>query len=326
MHKVEGMFDLVICDESHTLGAYPKVNVRTKILKKLVRNDLILMTGTLMPESNSQIYHQLQISPFTPFILWNNFYKWFTEFGIRKKKYVAYGEITDYSDAIYTKIYPYIQNILLSYTQKEAGFKSEIKEKILQVPLKKQTYLLIEKFQKDKVLTGVNEVILGDTAVKVMQKVHQMFSGTIKFESGNRSVFDLSKINFIDEYFKGKKIAIFYKFIAELDAIKTKMDITQDIEEFNTTDKNIALQIVSGREGINLSKAEALVFYNIDFSALSYWQARDRMNLQTREENLVYWIFSKNGIEFKIYNAVMNKRNYTLQTFRKDYKSNLKKS
>jgi DNA-binding transcriptional regulator YiaG len=106
-------------------------------------------------------------------------------------------------------------------------------------------------------------------------------------------VFDDTKSRFIAETFKGKKMAIFYKFIAELEAIKMHLNITQDIEEFNTTDKHIALQIVSGREGINLSKADVLVYYNIDFSAVSYWQSRARLQTIGRDVNNIYWIFSK---------------------------------
>lgn len=62
-----------------------------------------------------------------------------------------------------------------------------------------------------------------------------------------------------------------------------------------------------------------MVYYNIDFSALSYWQSRDRLTTMERTENDIYWIFARGGIERNIYNAVMNKKDYTLSMFRKDY-------
>jgi hypothetical protein len=74
---------------------------------------------------------------------------------------------------------------------------------------------------------------------------------------------------------------------------------------------------VSGREGINLSAAEAIVYYNIDFSAISYWQSRDRMTTINRTESNVYWFFAKNGIEWQIYKAVSNKKDFVLQTFKR---------
>jgi hypothetical protein len=125
----------------------------------------------------------------------------------------------------------------------------------------------------------------------------------------------------IYDMFKGKQIAIFYKFKAELDALEFIFGdtLTTDLNEFNTTNKSIAYQIVSGREGVNLSRADSLVYMNIDFSAVSYWQSRDRLTTMDRLENNVYWFFAKNGIEDKIYKAVMNKKNYTLSVFKKDY-------
>ena len=318
LHKVDGNFDLVIADESHSLASYPKPSKRAKDLKQLVKNDLILMTGTLLPESNSQIYHQLWVSPYTPFDKFKNFYNFHSSLGTPAVIYTSYGQAKDYSKVDYNKIKDYIEPIKLTYTQVEAGLTSTINETILQVQMKPQTYSLIKQLKKDLVIEGKNEVLLADTGVKLMQKVHQLYSGTVKFESGNSMIIDNSKALFIADYFKGKKIAIFYKFKAELEAIKSVMDITQDIEEFNTTNKNIALQIVSGREGTNLSSADCLVYYNIDFSAVSYWQSRDRLTTMQRLSNDVYWIFAKGGIEQMIYKAVMNKKDYTLNTFKKD--------
>ena len=134
-------------------------------------------------------------------------------------------------------------------------------------------------------------------------------------------IIDLTKAEFIKEKFKGKKIGLFYKFQAELKALKEVFgdNLTTDLDEFNNTDKNIALQIVSGREGISLRKAAYIVYYNIDFSATSYWQSRDRMTTKNRMYNKVYWIFSRNGIEDKIYKAVNNKKDYTLKHFKYDF-------
>jgi len=58
-------------------------------------------------------------------------------------------------------------------------------------------------------------MVVADTAVKEMQKVHQICSGTVKTEDGNAIIFDDTKSRFIKERFKGQKIAIFYKYIAE---------------------------------------------------------------------------------------------------------------
>jgi hypothetical protein len=179
---------------------------------------------------------------------------------------------------------------------------------------------MIQRLKNDLVIEGKEETILADTSVKLMMKMHQMYSGTIKFESGNSMIIDTSKAEFIKENFEGCKIGIFYKFKEELEALKQVFgdELTTDLDEFNATWKNIALQIVSGREGISLKMAEYLVYYNIDFSATSYWQSRDRMTTKDRLKNQVYWIFAKDGIEHKIYEAVSKKMDYTTKHFQKD--------
>ena len=60
----------------------------------------------------------------------------------------------------------------------------------------------INKLKRDLVVEGESEVILADTSVKLMTKVHQMCSGTIKFESGNSMILDLSKAEFIKKKFR----------------------------------------------------------------------------------------------------------------------------
>jgi hypothetical protein len=210
----------------------------------------------------------------------------------------------------------------ISFSQTEAGFVNEITEKILEVKLKPQTYIIANKLKKHLVVEGENEVVLGDTPAKLMQKLHQIYSGTVRFESGNSMVLDTTKAEFIKEFFEGKKIGVFYKFKEELNAMRQvfgKDNLTTELSVFKDTDcKVICLQIVSGREGISLREADVLVYYNIDFSATSYWQSRDRMTTKDRRQSDVYWIFSENGIEKDIYKAVIKKKDYTVRHFKRD--------
>lgn len=323
LHTVMDIFywDVVILDEAHSMGAFPKPSKRADLVRQLInryRPKVILMSGTPTPESYSQMYHQVFAIPNNPFREFKNFYRFCDKYVNVKERKMNGLMIKDYSDGkstILDEMRPYTIN----YTQAEAGFISKVNEKILYVDINESTRFLINKLEKDLVIQGKDEVILADTPVKLMSKVHQMYSGTIKFESGNSMVLDTSKARFIKEYFNGKKIGIFYKFKEELNALKQIFDdsLTTEIDEFNGTDKHIALQIVSGREGISLREADCLVFYNIDFSATSYWQARDRMTTKDRPVNDVYWIFAKDGIEDDVYKSVTKKKDYTVNHFKK---------
>jgi len=320
LHKVTDKdFDLLISDEHHRNGAYPKMNIATKFIKERFSHlPMIFLSGTICPESYSQIYHQFAVSDYSPFINYKSFYKWVLDFVTIKKKYVSYGVLHDYSDANIDLIQKYINPYIISFTQKQAGFTTEVKENVLTVKMKQQTYDIIKKLKKDLIIEGKQEVILADTGVKLMSKVHQLYSGTVKFESGNSMIIDDSKAKFIKERFSGVKIGIFYKFKEEYNLLKKVFgeNLCNTVEEFDSTDKNIALQIVSGREGISLKNAKYLIYLNIDFSATSYWQSRDRLSTMERLKNDVFWIFAENGIEFYIYKAVMNKKDFTLQFFK----------
>lgn len=320
-HVVDSLkFDLIIIDESHSIGAFPKPSNRAVMLRHAIskhKAKVILLSGTPTPESYSQMYHQVYGIPTNPFKSFVNFYK-FAEVHVKvKQKNINGLYINDYSegkDSIIEAMRPF----MISFSQKDAGFVSSVTEEILEVEMKESTMKLIKKLERDLVVEGKEEVILADTPVKLMMKVHQLCSGTIKFESGNSMVLDTTKAEFIKQKFQGSKIGIFYKFKEELSAIKEIFgdDITTDLTIFDSTSKSIALQIVSGREGISLRKAESLVYYNIDFSATSYWQSRDRMTTKERSFNHVYWVFSKGGIEHDIYKTVIKKKDYTVNHFK----------
>jgi len=326
LHKIapEEVYDLIILDEAHSMGAFPKPSKRAKQVRLLIAKHnpyVILLSGTPTPESYSQMYHQVYGIPNNPFSEFKNFYRFSDVYVNVTQKKINGFNIKDYSGGrkdILDKMEPYT----ISYTQEQAGFTSSIDEEILYVPMKESTYDLCKRLKRDFVVEGKDEVILADTGVKMMSKLHQMYSGTVKFESGNSMVIDKSKAEFIKWKFDRERLGIFYKFKAELKALKEVFgdDICESVDEFDAgKSKHIALQIVSGREGISLKNADFIVFYNIDFSATSYWQARDRMTTKDRKHNKVYWIFAEKGIEGQVYKAVTNKKDYTLRHFRRDF-------
>jgi SNF2 family DNA or RNA helicase len=325
LHKLPPLkWDVIILDESHGMGAFPKPSKRAKDVRHLIavnRPKVILLSGTPTPESYSQMYHQVYGIPTNPFSRYKSFYRFADDHVNKKQRKINGMMINDYTEGKET-ILSLMKPYTISYSQKEAGFESEITERVLRVRMDEDTYHLAKKLERDLVIEGKDEIILADTPVKLMMKLHQLYSGTIKFESGKSMVLDLSKAEFIKQHFNGKKIGIFYKFTAELKALKEVFgdELCTELDYFNGSDKHIALQIVSGREGISLREADALVYYNIDFSATSYWQSRDRMTTKERLKNDVYWVFSDEGIEDKIYKAVIDKKDYTLKHFKQDYK------
>jgi hypothetical protein len=324
MHKLEdNNYDLIIHDEHHRFGAFPKPGIHTKMYKQMFAfKPMIFLSGTPSPESYSQIYHQFWVSAYSPFKHYVNFYRWADDYVNKYQRNINGILINEYDKGIEQKIMSAVSEYMITFQQKQAGFSTEIEEEILHIAMSDTIKNIIKKLERDLVVEGKDEVILADTPVKLMQKIHQLCSGTVKFESGNSMVIDTTKAEFIKSQFATLKIGVFYKFKEELNALKQVFgdDLTTELHKFDDEDyKVIALQIVSGREGISLKNADYVVFYNIDFSATSYWQARDRMTTMSRKFNKVYWIFSEGGIEDKIYETVKSKKKFTVNIFKKDY-------
>ena len=324
IHKLPDVkWDVIILDEAHGMGAFPKPSGRASQIKSLIAKHgsrVILLSGTPTPESYSQMYHQVYGIPTNPFRQYSNFYKFAKDYVDVKQRKINGMMVNDYSfgyKTIIDAMIPYT----IRFSQNDAGFIVKTTEKIVTVPVDPKVNGMIDILKKDLVVQGREEVILGDTPVKLMSKLHQMYSGTVKFESGNSMVLATTKAEYIADNFSDKRVGIFYKFKEELEAIKSVLgdNVATTLDDFdNDKCQHIALQIVSGREGISLKKADCLVFYNIDFSATSYWQARDRMTTKDREENHIYWLFSEGGIEHLVYKAVSKKKDYTISHFKRD--------
>lgn len=323
LHKVDADFDFIILDEAHCLGQYPQPAERVKELKRVAENKPILyLSGTPSPESYSQLFHQFWLSSYSPFEQ-KKFYEWHKIYGVPSVKFLYNRQINDYSKTKKEAINEKVQHLIINYTQEEAGFTSFVEEKIIKLPMPKAVKWAIDKIKKDKIITTKEaKVILADTSVKEMNKVHQLCGGTVKAECGNAIVIDSSKADYIKANFVGKKIAIFYKYIAEGEALRWAFEgqIFTDPMEFNKYGNEAVFisQVQSGREGINLSTADCLIMYNIDFSAVSYWQSRARLQTKDRtKEAVVYWLFFEGGIEQQIYNVVQNKKDFTLNYYKK---------
>lgn len=326
---------IFIFDEAHRLGGYPKKPLAVTIAEKIVRNSkIIYLSGTPTPETESQLYHQFRITPYSPFKHYN-FYKWAEEFvNLKQEQIYVKGSlktIPKYSDAKSEEILKILSPYFIRYSQKDAGFEqSSIEERIIKIRPTAQQNEICFFLKKDGIYQSPEGwQVSTNKGASIQSKFHQIYSGTLILDSEdddekskNRIILNKNKALIIKQKFEGQKIAIFYKFKAEYDAIKSVFEnITDNQYEFNESDNlTFVGQISTCREGINLATADFLVFYNISFSALDYWQTRARFQDKNRTKPcIIYWLMTQGGIEEKIYESVTNKKNYTLQYFKKDF-------
>lgn len=322
LHKVTGTFDLLISDEHHRNGSYPKPNITTKEIKKRYAHlPMIFLSGTPCIESTSQLYHQFWISNYSPFAEYKTFYKWAVRYVKEKYKYLYGKQIRDYSDAKTEDIMQVLNKYFIYYTQEQAGFESKIKENVIYYNETPFITKLKDQLLENGIIQSKTDNILADTPAGLMTKLHQIESGTVITESGASYVLDKNKATFVRDYFKGKKIAIFYYYQKELELLKEVFGetLTTDFDEFVSTDKNFCIQQKTGSEAISLKEADALVYFSFGFSGKDFVQGRDRMTTKERAENNVYIILCKGGFNEKLYKVVSQKKRYNEAIFNKDY-------
>ena len=324
MPKRAGRFyDVLVVDEAHSVGAYPKPSKRWHDLRAIRYKYIILMSGTPSPESYSQLYHQFALAP-QPWA-YTNFYNWakagYVTIGT---KYVGTGQqVNDYTNANEARILADIEPLTVTVTQQQAGFTTTIEEQVHTVQMSRRTYRLALRIIKDGVIGRPDcRSVLADTGAKTMSKLRQIYSGTVITEDHGAVIFDRSKAHYIRDHFAGRKIAILYCFDAEGKMLRETFAgrHTSTPETFNADPQSIYIgQVLSSREGVNLSSADDLIFIGVDYSALSYIQGRDRASYLGRDRaNRVHFIFAERSVESRVYRLVKDKQTYTLKHFGKD--------
>ncbi len=315
-HKCEGDFDLVVLDEAHAYGTYPKPNKKTRSARELCHGKpVIFMSGTPTPESYSQIYHQLWCSDRSPFAEHKTFYHWARAGYVEAREMKINGmPHRDYSRASKEMVDEATRHIFLTYTQAQAGIEVGINEEVRTVRMSELTERFFNEMDRKKVIIHGKHTVLGDTPAKWADKLHQISSGTVITESGDRLIIDNSKCEYIKKHFAGKKIAIFCLYTAEKYMIEQAFpNHTDSPEEFQeSSDKVFVCQVVRGREGVRLDTADYLIYFNVGFSYLSYEQGRNRAISKEREKpaNVVFLV-SHCGIEQMVLDRVRDKQDFT---------------
>jgi SNF2 family DNA or RNA helicase len=318
-------WDLLIADEAHGLGAYPKPSLRFKNLCTVNYRNIVLLSGTPSPESFSQLFHQFKLTR----RLWHrysNFYEWAKKYVNVTQKRVGTGQIVnDYQNANKELILKEIEPYTVRMTQKQAGFETQIEESVKYVQMQPITYeiakdIIDDGISQTQTIKGHVRTVLADTGAKKLSKLRQIYSGSVITEEGVKLIFDKSKAEYIERNYKGSKIAIMYTFDAEGKMLRETFGdrATDSPEKFNSNEDAVFIgQVRASREGVNLSTAEYLLFYGIDYASLSYLQARDRASFLGRRTNpRIHYIFALNGIEPRVLQRVRTKEDFTVSHFR----------
>lgn len=316
--------DIVIYDEAHSMGKYPKPGKRVKLLKEYFEGiPTILMSGTPSPESHSQLFHQFWVTGNGPWKKYKTFFQWSYIYVNVQKIFIGMGRLINNYAQTKKQVLIDFNPYKVIMTQENAGFKGKIIEMTHLIEMPTTIELMLSVLKKDRILDTGKINVVADTGAKMMSAFHQLSSGTIIQSDGVPVTVSNFKVRFIDEHWPDHKKAIFYVYKQEGELLKKSYkNWTTNYKEFNESkDKVFISQVVSGREGIDLRTADVLIFFNISYSAVSYWQARARSQSKDGGNKEVHWLFSnipggKKTIEQKIFEVVQSKKNFTTKHFK----------
>lgn len=318
LHKVSkgSKFDFVIIDEAHhALSSYPKPSKSAKLVQSLVYDvPILFMSATPCGQSRAQLFHQLNVSKFSPFDKYKNFYGWFREFGIPKLVWISGRQVMKYDDIREDLILPIFESYFVSFSREQAGFEFAPTDRLHYVEVPEQVERVYKALEKDDILyLPNNRTYTPDNVTKQLKLLHQLEGGSVKLDDGE-VVYLGGEFNFKIDYIKKTfgdvaSLVIFYEYIAEGELLR------------NNFQNAVILQGTSFAEGIDLSHMETLVIYSQNFSSSKYTQRRARQCNKFRSKEIeVHFLLCKGFISDLVYDCVANKhKNFTSSIYERRF-------
>lgn len=328
IHKLDTTdFDIIVLDESHSIGSYPKPSKKARDIKAIAEyKKIVYLSATPSAEAYSQLFHQLWVSSYSPFIDYKSFYSWYREFG-NDDSFIFNGRtIAKYKDIRIDEIMPYIQGLMVQMTKEEAEFNVIVNEQLHHVEIDTKYQSLLKNFKRDRIVNIKNSdktyTIISDTPPSLINKLHQFAGGTIKADDKNSLVVSLHKVEYIENYLsKDRKIVILCNYIKERDLLLNYLcNATDDVDKFKEDDsyKYFIGHIKTYSEGVDFSYADSMIIYSLNFSATTYIQSKERLANKKRVEPIqVNYLLTKNSIDEMVHKAVSNKMNFTASYYKK---------
>lgn len=292
---------------------------RAKYILKMHPDNIILLSGTPTSGKYERLWSQAHLlgwnitkSKYNKiYVNWDTMY-----LGIQKFKVV-------------NKDHPYKNVQRLKRKLREHGAVFMKTEDVFELP--EQNFIPIKvkqssnyrKFLKDKYLEFDSQELLGDTALTYLLGLRQL--------SGMYSKEKLDRLSDLIDSTEDRLI-IFYNFERELDEIvkiaKNKIrpisivnGKTKNLTNYETKDDSITLiQYQAGSMGLNLQKANKIVYFTSPQQSELYEQSKKRIHRIGQERSCFYYnLIVEKSVEERIYRALKERRDYTDELFKSDF-------
>lgn len=295
--------DMLILDEAHNyISGYPKPSVIWKSIKKLSSYiPIIYMSATPHAQSMSLLYHQLQLSSWSPWAGYKNFYVWFRDYGVPATIYVGQRQVNVYNVTVVDKVNKDVEGLFIKRTRKQLGFKYEPIDKVHYVELQQCTERAYVAISKKGLYEFAVGTLVADSVAKKNHALYCLEGGTTIIDGIGHTLANTEKIDYImKEWGDTADMVIMYNYREELTKLRRYFVKAQ------------LLQATSFAEGVELSHIEHLIIYSQDYRASKHTQRRARQASMNRKTPItVHFILVRAAMSERVYKSVViKKRNF----------------
>lgn len=288
---------------------------RSKFIMKLNFENLILLSGTPTGGKYEKLWSQLNM------------------LGYPVKKKSFYNMYVDYhyddSQGFPIMIIDGYKNVeRLKRKMRDYGCHFLQTDEVFDLPqqihntIKIGTTPLYKKFRKDSIITFDDVELVGDTTLTKMLYERQLCG---QYNKEKLAAFrDLVKST-------NDRLIVFYNFTAELEALVDSIkDLSVMISVVNGEGKYLEyyedygdsitfIQYQAGAMGLNLQKANKIVYFTPPVSSELFEQSKKRIHRIGQERPCFYYYLTcKNSIEEKIYKTLEMRKDYTEALFEEE--------
>ena len=305
-------YDTIMLDESSMIQN--DTAKRTKAIMKIQTDNVILLSGTPTGGKYENLYSQLRLLGWK--ITKRQYYSEFIETrqidmgGFKIQVVTRYKNV----DRLKRKMRQYGCNFLKT-------------DDVFDLPQQTFTDVFVQtsadyrKFAKSKIVTVNGREMVGDTTLTEMLYQRQLCGA-----------FNVDKLNAVKDILTSTedRVIIFYNFNDELTALKKICkEIERPVSEVNGKAKILTayetiinsvtlIQYQAGAMGLNLQKANKIVYFTPTLSSELYEQSKKRTHRINQDRPCFYYrLICKNSIEQRIYDTLEKRQDFTEKLFLK---------
>lgn len=290
---------------------------RTKFISKLQFSNLILLSGTPTGGKYENLYSQLKLLGYS--ISKRLYYDSYIKYHYDKRQGFPLLIIDGYKnvDRLKRKMREYGCNFLKTEDVLDLPEQRFI-------PVKVNNSNEYKKFMKDRIVSielnsGVCKDLVGDTALTRLLYA-RMLCGA----------YSNAKLDAFQDLVESTndRLIIFYNFTAELDSLK---DIAKEcnrtvsivngncklLDNYKACDNSVTfIQYQAGAMGLNLQKANKIIYFTPPLSSELYEQSKKRIHRIGQTGTCTYYNLTvKGSVEEKIYKTLAMRKDYTEALF-----------